>query len=501
MKLPINISDILTGRTVEWERLEFKAGWNPQEVLHTLCAFANDFHNLGGGYLVIGVEEENGRPMLPPKGVSPDRLDTIQKEIVELGHRLIPYFHPVIAPYEIDGKHILVLWAAGGPTRPYKAPVSLAKTNREYGYYIRKGSVTLRAAHQDETELMTLTATVPFDDRINHNASLDDLDLGLIRTYLREVKSELYELSATMDFVQLCRQMNIIDGPPEFLRPKNVGLMFFAKQPDRFFPQTQIDVVHFPDGPGADIFTEKTLKGPLNRMLQDALGYINAHYIQEMVIKHADRPEADRCFNYPLAALEEVICNAVYHRAYDIREPVEVRILPDKITVTNFPGPDRSIRKEDIEQYRFIARRYRNRRIGEFLKELELTEGRGTGIPKILRRIKANGSPDPRFITDDDRTYFYAEFPIHPAFPANGTDTATGSGKSSGKGSGKSSGKNSDGALALLQETPGLTIPELSQKLNISTRAVEKQIQTLKKAGKLIRRGSRKEGWWEVVEK
>ena len=62
----------------------------------------------------------------------------------------------------------------------------------------------------------------------------------------------------------------------------------------------------------------------------------------------------------------------------------------------------------------FISRRYRNRRIGEFLKELNMTEGRGTGIPKILRAMKANGSPDPRFETDNDRTYFVSYFPAHP---------------------------------------------------------------------------------------
>ena len=72
-----------------------------------------------------------------------------------------------VAPYEIGGKHILVLWAAGGQTRPYKAPVSLKKGEREFAYYIRKGSVTVRARQQDETELMSLAATVPFDDRIN----------------------------------------------------------------------------------------------------------------------------------------------------------------------------------------------------------------------------------------------------------------------------------------------------------------------------------------------
>jgi hypothetical protein len=69
MKLPINIENLLASRSVEWERLEFKAGWNPNSVLHAMCAFANDFHNLGGGYIIIGVGDENGRPVLPPKGL------------------------------------------------------------------------------------------------------------------------------------------------------------------------------------------------------------------------------------------------------------------------------------------------------------------------------------------------------------------------------------------------------------------------------------------------
>ncbi len=86
MKLPINIHDLLNARTVEWERLEFKSGWNPKAVLNTLCAFANDFHNLGGGYIILGVKEDKGRPILPPAGLSLDQIDAIQKEIVDLGY-------------------------------------------------------------------------------------------------------------------------------------------------------------------------------------------------------------------------------------------------------------------------------------------------------------------------------------------------------------------------------------------------------------------------------
>jgi hypothetical protein len=82
MSLPINIDEILRGRLVERERIEFKEGWNPEAVLHTICAFANDFHNLGGGYILIGVAADQGRPELPPVGIDPNRLDSIQQELL-----------------------------------------------------------------------------------------------------------------------------------------------------------------------------------------------------------------------------------------------------------------------------------------------------------------------------------------------------------------------------------------------------------------------------------
>lgn len=75
---------------------------------------------------------------------------------------------------------------------------------------------------------------------------------------------------------------------------------------------------------------------------------------------------------------------------------------------------DRSIPLEDLQAGRAVSRRYRNRRIGEFLKELDLTEGRSTGVPKILKVMAANGSPVPLFETDDDRLSFVIRLPSHP---------------------------------------------------------------------------------------
>jgi len=88
----------------------------------------------------------------------------------------------------------------------------------------------------------------------------------------------------------------------------------------------------------------------------------------------------------------------------------------DRIEILSFPGPLPPLDNKMLKKPRIIARDYRNRRIGDFLKELHLTEGRGTGIPKIRVSMKLNGSPSPIFETDINNTYFLTLLPIHPEF-------------------------------------------------------------------------------------
>lgn len=58
MAIPVNIEDLLHKRKIESTRIEFKTGWNPDKIYRTICAFANDFDNIGGGYIIVGVQEE-----------------------------------------------------------------------------------------------------------------------------------------------------------------------------------------------------------------------------------------------------------------------------------------------------------------------------------------------------------------------------------------------------------------------------------------------------------
>jgi ATP-dependent DNA helicase RecG len=435
MSLPIAITDILHGHAVEWERLEFKEGWNPLKVLHTLCAFANDFHNLGGGYVVIGVAEKDGRPVLPPVGITQEEADRIQKELQKLGHSAIfPAYVPLAVPYVVDGKLVLALWAAGGRTRAYRAKVSLSKDSTETAWYIRRNANTVKATGADLEELLSLTASVPWDDQENTTgAKVSDLSRDLIALYLSEVKSDLAKQARKLSLEELGRRMGIVSGASEMPFVINVGLLFFNPEPWRFFKYTQIDVVWFPEGRGGDRFTEKEFKGPLHKMLREALAYIKATYLSTTVVKHKDRAEADRVSNFPYEAIEEAVVNAVYHRDYLSREPVEVTITGDEIMVMSYPGPDRSVKTSDLAKGLATSRRYRNRRIGEFLKELDLTEGRGTGIPKILRAMKQNGSPKPKLKTDDDHTFFATVLPIHPDAKAAAPDWAGPTGQVTGQ--------------------------------------------------------------------
>ena len=72
--------------------------------------------------------------------------------------------------------------------------------------------------------------------------------------------------------------------------------------------------------------------------------------------------------NYPYNAIEEAICNAVYHKSYSEEKPIEILALPDRIEILSYPGPLPPIKNVDLQQRRVIAMDYHNQRIGDFLK-------------------------------------------------------------------------------------------------------------------------------------
>ena len=414
MPLPININELLKGRVIEWDRLEFKRGWNPEEVIRTICAFANDVNNWGGGYIVIGVGEKDGKPEFPPVGLQENQIDRIQKELVELSHKIEPHYTPVTAPVIFDDRLIFIIWVSGGDVRPYKAPQTLGEKSHKR-VYIRQGSVTKPASKDDERFLNAVSIVSPFDDRVNLQASIHDLDKDLMIEFLYEVNSDLHKEASGIEKIELAMKMQLMKGSSEYMKPVNAALLFYNHEPHRFFRGAISEVVLYDDYDGIK-FTEKIFRGALFKQMKHLLEYLRSAVLTEKVIKIPGQAEALRIWNYPYEAVEEIVANAFYHRSYEDPSPIEVSVYPDKLMVLSFPGPLPPIDKKMLKDKKIFSRNYRNRRIGDFLKELNLTEGRGTGFPIIYRKMEQNGSPEPIFETDDMHTNFLAILPIHPHF-------------------------------------------------------------------------------------
>lgn len=179
--------------------------------------------------------------------------------------------------------------------------------------------------------------------------------------------------------------------------------------------------------------------------------------------------------------------------------------------------PDRSIPMDAIQKgQRMVSRYYRNRRLGEFLKELSLTEGRNTGIPTIQRELAHNGSQAASFETDEDRLSFLVRIPCHEG--EEGVSSAFMTSEASDKevnNHDKENDKEPENYDKELQQRnlsaiqielirivnlfPSITFNELAFKLNITVSALRNQRKQLESKGIfLCRKGATKKGTWEI---
>ena len=417
MALPTSLKNILDNSIVEQARVEYKSDWNPQSILHTICAFANDIDNFSGGYIIIGIEEKDGIPIRPIKGLELNKIDLIQKEILEYCHKCIePKYVPLIDVQTIDEKKCIVVWCYSGLDRPYKCLDDVyVKESKNKSYFIRKGSSSIKTTTQAEKELFSLSGIIPYDDRINYNTSLNDLNINLIRKYLFDIYSNLLSLSESMSLEELCENLQITSGPKEAIHPRNVGLLFFSYNPEKYIPYSYIDltIIYDPTGEG---MIEKQFKGPINIQYFDVMQFIKNNIIEEKIFKISGQMEAKRYFNYPYESIEELVGNALLHKNYQYHEPISIRITKETFEITSIPGFDSSINEKDILTFSPKTRKYRNRRIAEFMKELHIAEAKNTGYPTIIKYLKQNESAMPIIEMDGERSYVTVIIPINKYF-------------------------------------------------------------------------------------
>ena len=428
--IPLKIETLLEGRVVEHDRVEYKTGWNPNDIIHSICAFANDYDNTNGGYIVIGVKEKNGMPLFPLEGVPKENLDSIQQEVFQYCNMIVPRYIPrmEVVDYKNEGTYLIYLWCSADDSGPYQAPKTVyvekgEKADKNLKYWIRPASLTTEAKQDEIFELFDKFNSVPFDDRVNRKAKIDNIRRGYLEDFIRKSNSSLVMELNSSSLEDLLLAQEVANETDTELDIRNIGVLMFTEHPEKLIPGAYIELIRFntKDAEASDDFIEKTFTGPIWKQVNDALDYIKNTVIEQKVEKVQGQAESERFYNYPYNALEEALVNAVFHKSYQEPEPVEIRIYVDSIQILNYPGLAKWINLDKFVAGKIKGRKYRNRRIGELFKEIDLSEKKGTGIPKILRELRQNGSPDPEFDMDEDRTYLNTIIHIRDGFERNET--------------------------------------------------------------------------------
>lgn len=410
---PIPVQTLLNPQQTESQRLELKATWDDLirgAVVRTACAFANDLYNLNGGYILLGIEQDDrGLPVLPARGVDDLDLDRVQREVFGACAQIQPDYQPIPFVEIYQERRLLILFCPGGDSRPYRAPVERGKGER--AYFVRQGVQTRVAEGDTLRQLMEQASKIPWDDRRCPGASVLDISPTLVRRHLHLVGSHLAESSLRDE--ELYRKLRLIVPVNGHVEPRNVALLFFHNDPTSFFPGARIELCEFPEGRGGDRLLEHTFTGPLPDQIERCQMHLEG-LLGSLTTKLATG-EARRSVPYPLRALRELLVNAVYHRSYDSSEPTKVYIEPDSIVIGSYPGPHPRVQPEHFRPGNTIPEvPARNRRIGELLKERTLAEARGSGFLKVHAALSENGSPP--IEVDCDPTFFSVRVPIHAEF-------------------------------------------------------------------------------------
>jgi predicted HTH transcriptional regulator len=175
-------------------------------------------------------------------------------------------------------------------------------------------------------------------------------------------------------------------------------------------------------------------------------------------------------------AVREAVINAIVHNDYSREIPPKFEIFSDRLEITSYGGLFEGMTQDDFFEGLSLPR---NKELMRIFKDLEMVEQLGSGVPRIL---KAYAKDCFKFSDNYIRMTFPASEPVYD------------------ESSVKSSVKSSVRIMELIKQNKNITIPEIARHLEISTRAVEKQIARLKEQGILKRIGPDKGGYWEAAK-
>lgn len=353
----------------EQHNIEYKQSWH-DDYLKGICAFAN----AQGGTIYIG-KDDNGNVV--HLAAYKSLMESIPQKVKSQLGILVD-----VNLCQENGSYYLEI-----TTLPYSVAVSLRGR-----YYYRSGSTTTELTGHALTEFLLKKSGKTWDDIVDPTATLADIDLESINQFLNDAfkVGRLPDASA-LSLEELLEKLRLLDNG----QLKRAAIILFGKDPGRFFSNTAVKMGRFGKD-DADLRFQELEEGNLIQLLSRVTTQLNHKFFTKPVdFEGLQRVEKDE---YPVAALREMLLNALVHRNY-MGSMVQIRMYDERFSIWNEGFLPEGLSLEALKRQH--PSRPRNPVIADVCFKGGYIDSWGRGTLKILEACRDAGLPEPQMREQD----------------------------------------------------------------------------------------------------
>ncbi len=461
----------------ESQNTEYKQNWR-DEYLKWICGFAN----ASGGKLYIGMDD-NGKVL----GI--DNHYELLEQLPNKFRDILGVFAEVNLQI-VNNKHFIEIIVPR-----YDVPISLRGK-----YYVRTGSTLQELKGPGLNEFILKRTGKTWDDVPEQRASIKDIDKTTIQQFLKDAKeSKRINVEDDISLPDLLEKLRLSEDG--YL--KRAAIILFGKDPGKFYPNIVVKIGKFGES-DADLKFHEVLEDNLVQLKEQIGEILNAKFfIHPIDFVGMQRVERDE---YPVAAVREMILNALVHRNY-MGAQTQIRLYDDHFSVWNDGGLPEGITEEDLKKIH--RSKPRNPLIADVCFKGGYIDAWGRGTIKIIEACKEADLSEP--VLKEEQGGFLSKIfrgqPTEKQLPEleKKEDALTAFRRNYGEITEKlrrNYGENAEEIMAWMYIDPNITTNEVAKKINKSQSTVEKTIKKLKVTKLIERVGSDRAGHWKVnVEK
>ena len=354
----------------ETQEVELKQSFHSsQDLSKLICGFANT----QGGMIIIGVNTK--RTII---GVKED-VDELQQKISASAQAVSPPLVPDIQVHRIEGKKVIAIVVQ-------KAIDSIFHTFHG-AIYVKVGSTLKKFEGNQLVDFLRNKQILCFDE-ISSDATIDDLDIEKIKEYLQTRNQEEFLKQNSVENFLLSSKLAAKNGN---LKIKNATVLFFGKEPEKFFPQIEIKLAQFDGVEPVKIISHQLIQSDSVSSIEKSLSFLKKNLSKSIQI--TDKAKRHEKYEYPLEVIREAIVNAVAHRDYFSKDSIQIYLFTNRIEITSPGSLPTGLPKE---LFGTLSVR-RNPIVYHLLRDYGYVEGLGSGVSRMINAMRNHGLRDPEF--------------------------------------------------------------------------------------------------------